>query len=671
MRRLALSIAFGLICVVAFADAGAIRVSSFPNLTVADGRSTVTITAEIRQSNGRPVPDGTQVAFTTTLGSFRESIATCANGFARVVLVAGSTAGFAKITASAIGVEAAPAAVEYEFVADREALETARDYIEVVTTGYMQYAPNNRLIAAAGPNNGVTIRFRDIEVTADDVQLNTSTYELRARKAKMRIGKVTKNYDLLYIRLNQKRGYGTTTFMLERPETFSFSTKNLTGLVERENGSLAVAQPELRYGLVEINGSRTVPSPTRASASTFAFEDFDVPPSAVLARKAVVFPARRIQFQQAEILVANRSIMKLPLYQLNLTTDSPMVMDQLLNVNNSQLAVNYPYYLTLEPGQTSLLRFRTGESYGRGTSVDHGVFLDYEYNWNKGDKLDGGALLYGIGRSDWGLGLHQYQRLDSRSSMYVQLEAPQGKTLQGTTSLDRHFDGFQSNIVASGSQFRNGKDYYTQHSMSFSLEKDPVKVGHLPFKLFYGLFATSQQNTYLNRSQSPMGLSFRGSSDAVRLDRVMSLTTGFELRKQTGSAVKTPLAMLANVRVSRQASKNLTLHLSYDFVRDGFDDSRFGNHRLSLQSYYRDGRVNFNLLVGKSLDAVQTHAFGDLGYEFSRLWRSGFQYTYERASKYVDYVYVVGYRIGWREVGLTWSKNTHRIGFQLLGASLN
>ena len=375
--------------------------------------------------------------------------------------------------------------------------------------------------------------------------------------------------------------------------------------------------------------------------------------------------------------------MKLPLFQVALNSNSPMVMDQLVNVNNSQLAVNYPYYLSLAPGQTSLLRLRTGESFGRGTGVDHGVFLDYEHSWNHGDRMDGGATLSGIGRSDWRVGIHQFQRLDDRSTMYAQIDSPQAKSIQGSASYDRKFDGFSSNLSLSGNQYRIGDDYHSDHSAMLRLEKDPLKVGSLPYRMYYGAYALSQQAIFsshkdpalsTNTSETPSGVYLRGASDSIRVDKRTGLTSTFELRQQSGREVKTPIGMFANVSMSRLASKTLTMRLSYDYARDGFSDNPLvhnGRHNLTFQTFYQSGQFNSSILMGKSLDALRAHIYSDLNYNFSKLWRTGFQYTYERWTPYTDFSYVIGYRIGWREVGLTWSKDSRRIGFQLLGASLN
>ena len=59
------------------------------------------------------------------------------------------------------------------------------------------------------------LRFKDIEIEADDLQLKVPTYEVKARKAKLKFGKETRNYDELYFKLNQRKGVGITQYLTD------------------------------------------------------------------------------------------------------------------------------------------------------------------------------------------------------------------------------------------------------------------------------------------------------------------------------------------------------------------------------------------------------------------------------------------------------------------------
>src|SRR5512145_3257951 len=69
-----------------------------PQAIVADSNSSTTITAEVRDSSGHAVPDGTVVDFNTSLGIIERSARTAA-GVARVRLTSVATTGTALVSA--------------------------------------------------------------------------------------------------------------------------------------------------------------------------------------------------------------------------------------------------------------------------------------------------------------------------------------------------------------------------------------------------------------------------------------------------------------------------------------------------------------------------------------------------------------------------------------------
>ncbi|AIE84627.1 Ig-like domain-containing protein [Fimbriimonas ginsengisoli] len=663
-----------LACTVSVAAAD--QLSAFPRISVADGRSTTTITAEVRDAQGRPVADGTRVLFNTNLGSFRENAATTANGIARAILVSGTQPGIAKITATPLAGGAGPTTLEFEFVADRAMLSSAREYIEIVAPGKMRYTVDTRLIGATGANKAVSVRFRDIEIQADDVQVDIPNYEVRARNAHLKIGKLVKDFDELYLKLNQRHGYGTTTFRGHATQFITTQGKWLGFAIERDDGSLDFdVQPDRdRYGLVEIKGPTLVPCTSTVPASNFEFQPILGAPSSIGAKKAVIFPGKLIQFQRADIYVADNKVMKLPLYQVNLQqSNSPLITEDLVAVNDNTLAINYPYYLSLKPGQTSLLRFRTGEAYGqRSYSSRGGAFVDYELNWSHGEDMEGGMFVKGLARRDWRLGVQQYYRLDSRSTASAQVEVPAGSSFFGSGSINRQFDGWQMSLNGSATRSLIGLRYSSQ-DFSFGATTDPRRTGKLPFQLTYGLTANTSSNSFSNLTQRAAGIQARLQSFPITLNPTMSLTTSFSASRLVGQNVLPGITLAASATVSKKLSSQSALLVTYDYMRDGFNDAVLGQHRLSATTYWNGGRTDFQLFATKSLDVDRMNIFGDLGYRLSGLWRLSGNYTLDKylANEYLDYNIAIGYRLGWREIGLVWSKRTNRIGIQLLGATIN
>jgi hypothetical protein len=690
--RLSRSLALAAVgCTLAIAHAD--QLSAFPRLSVADGRSTTTITADIRDSQGRPVPNGTRVVFNTTLGSFRETVATTTNGIARAILVSGGTPGIAKITATPLAGGAGSTTFEFEFVADRAMLSSAREYIEIVAPGVMHYTVDTRLIGAAGVNKGVSVRFRDIEIEADDVQVNIPTYEVRARKARLKIGKFTKDFDELYLKLNQRHGYGTTTFRGRAPQFLTVQGRWLALATERADGTLSFEVPpeQDRYGLVEIKGPSITPATTVAPASMFEFEELVGSPSRITAKKAVIFPGKQIQFQKADIYVADNRVMRLPLYQVNMAqSTSPIITEDLVGVNNNTVAVNYPYFLSLKPGQTSLLRFRTGEAFGGGSYTgSRGAFMDYELNWNRGDDMDGAIAVRGIGRSDYRVGFQQFYRMDSRSTASAQFDlVPRDRSVFGSGNVGRQFNGFQVNLSGSSNRQLTGSRYQSQ-DVSLIGETDPRRLGRSPFQLVLGLTANSSSHSLLvyndktkkqelqSGSMSGSGVRARLQSSPININRSTNLTTSFSAAKLQGTNVLSGMTLNGSATLSKSFGNGAAVLLTYDYLRDGFNEKVVGQHRLSTQAYWYGGRTSVRLFGSRSLDLDRLNLNGDLEYRLNGVWRLSSSYSLDRyhagdfSSNFLDYNFAIGYRIGWREIGLVWSKRTNRIGIQFLGASLN
>ncbi len=85
-----------------------ISLTANPPAIVADGISTSTITATVRSVSGHPVADGTEVVFTTTLGTLNGNgvyATTTQFGAAVAILTAPTTDGVARVTARAGSVE--------------------------------------------------------------------------------------------------------------------------------------------------------------------------------------------------------------------------------------------------------------------------------------------------------------------------------------------------------------------------------------------------------------------------------------------------------------------------------------------------------------------------------------------------------------------------------------
>jgi len=644
------------------AASASIEMQSFPTMSVADGRSTVTISATIRDNDGRLVPDGTNVIFSCDRGTFREPIVATQNGVARAILQAGDVAGMAKITASAISFSAT-ATLDYEFVSDRSMLSSAKEYIELSSPTDLRYSLDRKIMEASGADRTAVLTYRDIEIRADDIQVTIPTYEVRAKNAILKIGDEEVECGQLYFRMAQRFGFGSTTYKY-RPQSlqpFGSGVRLVDG-DERET-----------FGVAEIRPGQIKPPGAPVPPQLFVMQDIGDSATLIAARHATAYPRKEVQFQRASIIMGGATVMRMPLYVVSMYTNTPQLTDSMIKINDNQLAIDYPHYLSLRPGHTSLLRLSMGRSASRGVGGSRGIFLDYEMLWNKGDEMMGSAKVQSLGRTDWGITAQQYFKLNQHTDLSAQLDLPAHRSLFGSVALSSQLPGYQlyatanHNQTISGERFQNGQ-------LAVSLEKNPIKIKGTPIDVRYGLTAsrTITEGSGVSAGQSVAGIRGVARLSPVYFSSEGSLNANLNVSKLYGSGTTSGLSIAGNLTAS-QGFRGGGLAVSYDYVDDGYTSKFLGRHQLSGRLNYFMGNAALNAFLLQSIDVDRMSMQIDASYRFSRDWRISYAYTYDRylSEGFLDYNFILGYRIGYREVGLTWSFRTKRFGFQVLGTTFN
>lgn len=659
-------LALGVLALAAAAAAqaqdGTIELTAFPSIGVADGRTPITITAVIRDRHGALVPNGTQVVFDSTLGNFRENVVTTENGYARATLLASSIPGVARIRASVLRYNAS-AHIEFEFVTDRAVLDSARDFIEVIAPKKLVYSVDDRIIEATGvgTEDNVVVSYRDIEIRASDLQLRVLTYEVKARNAKLKIGDKEYLFDQLVFKLNTRRGFGVGRF-------------EVPVLVPKNAGLLTVPtfETKMRSRPVNVSSASGIePMPEPPDPRQFAYQSIIDSLSTVEAKKAVAFPRKEVQFHQSNVKVGGVSVMKLPLFQVGTQTASPLVTEQFINVSNNQLAVNYPYYLSLKPGETSLVRFRYGNRFGAGLGAATGAYLDYELKWNRGDEMEGGLTVNGFNRSDWGVNLRQYYQADPTTTLTAQIDFPAHKSMFGNFNANKLFNGFQANFSAShGRSLAGGSTDFRTEQYSAIIEKDPIKIRSVG-NIFLGLSANSNRiaSGDYNNDQQGVGLQARFASRPLRIDRTTSGSFSYRMAQLSGRNVRNGISHFATASLTTSFSPGFSVMTTYDYVDDGFNSDLLGRHRLTGEAYLNSGALGLRGFLAKTLDLDRLNASASLDYTFSQTWRFYYNFYLDRylEDSFTDQTFIIGYRLGFREIGLSYSMRTKRIGIELLG----
>lgn len=666
-----------------------IRLQAYPYEVVADGRSSINISIEARNNDGSVVPDDTKILLTTTLGTFREQIVTVKGGRAQAILIAGNIPGIAKITASELNNQSNPSTIEVEFVSSKEKLSSASDYITINVPNRFEYHFETRILTGAGAKQNISGTFRETPFKCDDIQYVQDSGELRAKNISLNIKDKPYTFSEFFIDTKNGRGYGVTTIDYLPISKITYALGYFRAYMGDEDTGYELSKPKKRIGVVEIAPTGVRPATTAVPPDTFDFKKTrktniaatneelkledpnDLETKYLTATRYSVVMRRELQFQNVQVYQGQQKMWTQGLMSFSAGGfQGQYPMQQYFTITDSQFGVNYPFFLNLGKQSTSAIRFRTGQSYGRGFNVNRGVFFDYESNWNRSDNSVGNLILSGAGRDDYNIGLRQTLRIDSQTTANLSFDSPQLKSMFNTASISRQSSDFQLSILSTQQRTFEGP---TSNRSDYLLvaERNPIRIRKLPVQMFYGINASyGETKTDTDRtSATGFGGRLRFQSDPIRLNNSSTLSSGLTVGQFSGSngnQVNTNF----NVSLSKFMKNSFSTTWNYEFGRDGVTELSLGQHRLANQAYYRRGRLELSLLTQKSLDADRLSLFGQTDYLLAPLWKTSVTYTLNRYSNdtFVDYNLILAYRIAQDKpfFGLAYSKETNRFGFVIL-----
>ncbi|GBC92759.1 hypothetical protein HRbin15_01236 [bacterium HR15] len=625
------------LCMLAYGGSGTIRLTAYPAAVVADGASQITLTAEVRTAQGKPAPDGTQVAFSTTLGALREAVVPTEGGSARATLIASQLPGVATVTATVLG-QGLVGQTQVLMVRDAHELRTAADYVQVSARNYLAYANEQRIIAASGTQKGALVQFGFVRIEADDLQLLVDELLVKARHATLRYGPVEQTFDELVYRLRTGEGYG-------------------------------VAEREGRWQVMRVQGAQATPVQEPLPPKLFQFADISQSEMVIKAEQIWFYPGERLQFHRADFYVGAVRVMSLPLYSHSLWGGG-VGTDTLIGVQSGQIFLDVPYYYALKPGQVGALRLRTAQRGGRGISTARGLFLDLEHEYRFG-LGKGNLTLSSLARSDWSASWRHYQPLNNTTYLHLWLDSPAHKGLFASAQLSHQGRGYSTGLTLAGSTFWEGASARTLRSDLY-IESTPRKVAGWPLRQSFSLNLSTARTALSGGSivrREGIGLRARWTLIPLDLDSRTSLTGGISVGRFVGNLSNTGWELIGSLGISHALGGQGALTLTYDYAQDPLGVNLLGRHRLSGSLNWSTGdRLYATAYFSHALDREATSLIGDLSWRLSGLWRVGTGITWQRFGGSIgcDQTYTIAYRLGFRELALTWSTASRRWSFDIL-----
>ncbi len=651
-----------LLCSLGLAQNASIQLTKYPDAVLGDGASTVAISVQVRNRNGSNVPDGTQVLFETTLGSVRPNLVQTKNGFAQTTLTADQIAGVAKVTASVLAYRAT-ATIEVKFAASKSELATDQFVATLVASNRLTYSPERRMMRADGPGKKVHLVGPNFEIFADDLQYDVLGYVVIAKRARVILGEQENEFTAINLNLRDLTGVGLATTIVQVPR-----------IVPKYPYFSIIAEERERHGPVKIANGEVKATFDTLEPTAFDFTPIDTDVTLVYAKQASIYPTKEVQFRSATVDVQGSKLLRgVPLFRVSTQSVTPVLTEEFVRLSDNSFNVDFPYYLHLSASDSTNLRFRYGTLYSRGFGATGGMYLDFERDWTlKGDQR-GRFAIQGIGRQDWGLTARQSINLWKNANAYLQADFPANRAISGSASADSKLGG-DYRATYSGSVYRTVKGgEYSTYDHTLSVRHNPVRLGKSPISVNFGLLASMRNfetastslfsRTYGADVQALLATQTIGPATLNASGRVSQLW-GYNVRNGLTTGLSATLASPLGPRGSVQ--------VMYDYSDDVFSAETVGKHRLSMDMGFDTGNFYFTSFLSKSLDRDRYNLQADASYRLDRRWRIGITATHESflGAQYSDYGAVLAFNLGLREVGISYSKQRKRIGFEILGTPI-
>ncbi len=628
------------ICVPVAADrgAGSLRLTVNPTAVPADGKSICTVSAEVRDRDGNLAPDGTEVRFSATLGMIEE-VAQVSAGVARAKLTSSDIAGECIVTATWLeGQAVAQTSVAFGMSAEEI---SGPQYLDIDAADYLAYSIDYKILEAIG---AVKIRYRTIEMTADEVQVDLEMGRIVARSA----GRDTP----IGIRMRDKEITG---------DLLICDIQSLHGqLISISSGKSQAV--DLRSG-----ESKESEGPGMYLPEDLEFVDLSESSVVVKAKNATVFPNEKINFESAGVYVNGKRTIWLPFYVLSLT-GSQADETQYVGYSTGGLTLSLPLYYSLTPSSSGAVLIRHGESAGWGWYGQRpGWFLDVRQKYTT-PKANGQILLSQVTDSDWGAHLSHSQQFDSRTQGYLYVDWAAHKDLYGMVNLSRSYGDIDAGVNFYGSYMDEGGDTQTTE---LSLQTRSKPLGKLPAR-----YSISSRTSYVDGSNlgSYAGLqeSLLGNiySNPFKIMKGVTLRTALGLGYRWGNELTTGLSTTATAVMDWRINPYSWLQINYRFAEraTSYRSVTGGKQNLSANLRLSDGkRWGASLLLMYGLDYPSTNILGDVSYYLDRNWRIGLRSTWNefQGISYDDMEFALGRRFGTRELMAVYSKSQKKLMLEL------
>ena len=615
--------------------AGSVRVSVSPNVLLADGVSTATVTAQVNNASGRPARDGTEVRFYTTAGNITQVAFTSA-GVARATLTSSAVPQTANISVSA-GIDQAVITVP---MVSKLVEAAVGGRVMKIQGKYVAFSEDKRFIQA---DEQVRVNFRGVQIEANSVQVDIGRDTVKA------LGKVvissdgkTLTGDRVWLDLKSFEGYITAVGTRKW-----FSAYGLTDLPERPKN----LNPD--FELVDLTDSRLL----------------------WVAKQANYIIDERVQVQGARAYVGGLKTIRMPFHESDLKVGFGET-GQYIGFGSNGINLNVPIYLKMTPGSSTAFQVNYGAP-AQGSlgyfSRTNGLSVDLVEKYGFAGASEGQASLTNMTDIDrWGFFWNHTQQVNKTTRLVTNLQFPEHKDLYGQMNLTTGLPVGTLNLAMAGAMPHRTGQLAKTFSYSFETKPKPLAGGKLAFSVETTGLARDAQDVRLTQGlRVPVPndqyetIGFKVRPQPVGLGAGFVLDSSAALRAVAGNRNNGfGPAIETNIRKTLKNNGQLSFGLSYNHlatINDLIPTSGKLNANMNL-GYQVTKRLRVAAMGTMALDAPSRNSILQASYQIAPGWRVDALHTLFKFGQYggSDMQLGITRSIGSRDLSIYWSTQAHR-----------
>lgn len=608
-----------------------------PQAIVADSNSSTTITAEVRDSSGHAVPDGTMVEFNTSLGIIERSARTAA-GVARVRLTSAATTGTALVSA-VVSNGNAIAQIRIDFLEPGTEMFD-ESFISISSPKHLGYDVGGQIIDSAG---GVKIYHRGLDISAEEAQINVKKNTLHA-KSKM-------GGDNISIKRGDKEIKASALF-------YDFNSMNGVILTPAEEGVKRMT----------FRGRDLFSQPDTDPDKQVTLDFIPITESTMFirARSIVIRPGEELKIKRANFYLDGDKVLSVPLHVVPLRSENGG-LNRMITYGNEGLRLDLPFYYSLTPNGTGSVRLKHSEPTGWGYySGRAGWQVDVEQEYNIAGSTAGTLSANRVTTNEWGLRWDQRKEFDNDAQLNTYIDFPAHKDLYSTIDYSRPFGDYTMSVNLRGNKRQNADGLYSGSAYLQSRVR-PLIGGAVNYAFTTKLFYDNYQGGSGGGAGTGVGLQLYGKP--IQFSPNSSLSTSLSVSNNWGGSYA-GTNIYASAGYYRSIGNMGQLGLNYNYTSSS-SDFNYSSQRISADlSLSPSSKWNTRLYLTRGIGDGSTSAFGDLSYSFMPTWQVQLLGTYQKFDnyKYTDAELAIAKAIGKQEARLIWSQSRKkfRIEFSAL-----